>query len=85
MPRTIPETTTISSILFDCLHDMGDPICAARHVRQTLKADGTWMIVEPMAQDRLEDNRNFSRKAILRGFYDDLAFRHLLRRRLEQR
>jgi len=43
---------------FDCLHDMGDPIGAARHVRETLKSDGTWMIVEPAAGDRLEDNLN---------------------------
>ena len=34
---------------FDCLHDMGDPVGAARHVRGTLKSDGTWMIVEPQA------------------------------------
>ena len=43
---------------FDCLHDMGDPVGAARHVRQTLKPDGSWMIVEPQAGDRLEDNLN---------------------------
>ncbi len=43
---------------FDCLHDMGDPIGAAAHVRQSLKPDGTWMIVEPAAGDRLEDNLN---------------------------
>ncbi len=43
---------------FDCLHDMGDPVGAARHVRQTLKPDGSWMIVEPAAADRLEDNLN---------------------------
>lgn len=43
---------------FDCLHDMGDPLGAARHVRQTLKPDGCWMIVEPAAADRLEDNIN---------------------------
>ena len=43
---------------FDCLHDMGDPVGAARHVRQTLKPDGRWMIVEPAAGDRLEDNLN---------------------------
>ncbi|MCW5771155.1 MAG: methyltransferase domain-containing protein [Rhodospirillaceae bacterium] len=43
---------------FDCLHDMGDPIGAARHVRQTLKPDGTWMIVEPFAGDSLEENLN---------------------------
>jgi SAM-dependent methyltransferase len=43
---------------FDCLHDMGDPAGTAAHVRQSLKPDGTWMIVEPMAGDRLEDNLN---------------------------
>jgi SAM-dependent methyltransferase len=43
---------------FDCLHDMGDPVGAARHVRQALKPDGRWMIVEPAAGDRLEDNLN---------------------------
>jgi SAM-dependent methyltransferase len=43
---------------FDCLHDMGDPVGAARHVRETLAADGTWMIVEPFANDRVEDNLN---------------------------
>jgi 2-polyprenyl-3-methyl-5-hydroxy-6-metoxy-1,4-benzoquinol methylase len=43
---------------FDCLHDMGDPVGAARHVRETLKPDGKWMIVEPAAGDRLEDNLN---------------------------
>jgi SAM-dependent methyltransferase len=44
--------------MFDCLHDMGDPVGAARHVRGTLKPDGTWMIVEPYAGDRVEDNLN---------------------------
>ena len=43
---------------FDCLHDTGDPIGAAAHVHQSLKSDGSWMIVEPMAGDRLEDNLN---------------------------
>nr|WP_298378436.1 class I SAM-dependent methyltransferase [uncultured Halomonas sp.] len=43
---------------FDCLHDMGDPAGAARHIRRRLKDDGTWLIVEPFAQDRLEDNLN---------------------------
>ncbi len=42
--------------MFDCLHDMGDPVGAARHVRSTLKPDGTWMIVEPHAGDRVEEN-----------------------------
>jgi 2-polyprenyl-3-methyl-5-hydroxy-6-metoxy-1,4-benzoquinol methylase len=43
---------------FDCLHDMGDPQGAAAHVRQSLKSDGTWMIVEPMANDDVADNLN---------------------------
>ena len=43
---------------FDCLHDMGDPAGAAAHVRKALKPDGCWMIVEPQARDRLEDNLN---------------------------
>jgi 2-polyprenyl-3-methyl-5-hydroxy-6-metoxy-1,4-benzoquinol methylase len=44
--------------VFDCLHDMGDPIGASRHVLESLRPDGTWMIVEPFANDRLEDNLN---------------------------
>jgi 2-polyprenyl-3-methyl-5-hydroxy-6-metoxy-1,4-benzoquinol methylase len=43
---------------FDCLHDMGDPVGAAKHVRKALNEDGTWMIVEPFANDRTEDNHN---------------------------
>lgn len=43
---------------FDCLHDMGDPVGAATHVREMLKPDGTFMIVEPMAGDTLSDNLN---------------------------
>ena len=43
---------------FDCLHDMGDPSGAAAHVRDSLKPDGAWMIVEPFAHDALEDNLN---------------------------
>jgi SAM-dependent methyltransferase len=43
---------------FDCLHDMGDPVAVARHVRGALAEDGTWMIVEPYAGDRVEDNLN---------------------------
>jgi 2-polyprenyl-3-methyl-5-hydroxy-6-metoxy-1,4-benzoquinol methylase len=50
---------------FDCLHDMGDPAGASAHVRSTLKKDGTWMIVEPNAGDKLEDNLN----PIGRAFY----------------
>ncbi|HUY20685.1 MAG TPA: class I SAM-dependent methyltransferase [Candidatus Binataceae bacterium] len=43
---------------FDCLHDMGDPVGVAAHVLETLEKDGTWMIVEPFAHDRLADNLN---------------------------
>jgi ubiquinone/menaquinone biosynthesis C-methylase UbiE len=43
---------------FDCLHDMGDPAGATKHVKKTLTQDGTWMIVEPFANDRVEDNLN---------------------------
>jgi SAM-dependent methyltransferase len=43
---------------FDCLHDMGDPVGASRHARQAMKSDGTCMIVEPFAGDRVEDNLN---------------------------
>jgi ubiquinone/menaquinone biosynthesis C-methylase UbiE len=44
--------------MFDCLHDMGDPVGAARHVLETLKPDGTWMIVEPFAHDDMKNNIN---------------------------
>jgi 2-polyprenyl-3-methyl-5-hydroxy-6-metoxy-1,4-benzoquinol methylase len=50
---------------FDCLHDMGDPVGAAAHVRSTMEKDGTWMIVEPAAGDKLEDNLH----PIGRAFY----------------
>ena len=43
---------------FDALHDMGDPVGAARHVYDTLAQDGTWLVVEPAAGDRVEDNLN---------------------------
>jgi SAM-dependent methyltransferase len=43
---------------FDCLHDMGDPLAAARHVRQSLAPDGTWLIVEPYAGDTIINNLN---------------------------
>jgi SAM-dependent methyltransferase len=44
--------------MFDALHDMGDPVGAARHVREVIADDGTWMIVEPMSGDHIEDNLN---------------------------
>jgi SAM-dependent methyltransferase len=50
---------------FDCLHDMGDPVGAAAHVKSALAQDGTWMVVEPFGNDRLEDNLN----PISRVFY----------------
>ena len=50
---------------FDCLHDMGDPVGASKHVRSTLKKDGTWLLVEPFAGDKVEDNLH----PIGRAFY----------------
>jgi hypothetical protein len=43
---------------FDCLHDMADPVGAAKHVHETLAQDGTWMIIEPFASDKVEENLN---------------------------
>ena len=51
---------------FDCLHDMGDPVGAARHVREVIADDGTWMVVEPMAGDTVEENLN----PVGRAFYN---------------
>jgi SAM-dependent methyltransferase len=56
--KEYPGTDYDLVAFFDCLHDMGDPVGAARHVRETLHADGTWLIVEPFANDKLEDNLN---------------------------
>ena len=50
---------------FDCLHDLGDPVGAAAHIRQTLAPDGTWLIVEPYAGNRVEENLN----PVGRSFY----------------
>ena len=44
--------------MFDALHDMGDPVGAARRVREALAPDGTWLLVEPFAADTVEDNFN---------------------------
>jgi len=54
--KEFPGTGYDLVTFFDCLHDMGDPVGAAAHVRQSLTADGTWMVVEPFAHDRVEDN-----------------------------
>src|SRR5689334_22067396 len=43
---------------FDCLHDMGDPLEAARHIRQALAPDGTWLVVEPYANNTVAGNLN---------------------------
>ncbi|MET0541736.1 MAG: class I SAM-dependent methyltransferase [Variovorax sp.] len=53
-----PGTDYDMVAVFDCLHDMGDPVGASAHVRKSLKPDGTWLIVEPFANDKLEDNLN---------------------------
>ena len=55
---------------FDCLHDMGDPVGASRHVRSTLAEDGVWMVVEPFAGDNVEDNLN----PVGRVFYSASTF-----------
>jgi ubiquinone/menaquinone biosynthesis C-methylase UbiE/transcriptional regulator with XRE-family HTH domain len=55
---TVSGTGYDLAATFDCLHDMGDPLGAARHVRQALKPDGTWMIVEPYASDQVAGNMN---------------------------
>lgn len=56
--------------IFDALHDMGDPVGAARHIRETLSPDGTWLLVEPQAGDHLEDNLSL----IGRIFYSASTF-----------
>ena len=56
--KDYPGTDYDLVTVFDCLHDMGDPVGAAAHVKRSLKPSGTWMIVEPFANDRLEDNLN---------------------------
>ncbi|HEY2461918.1 MAG TPA: class I SAM-dependent methyltransferase [Candidatus Acidoferrum sp.] len=63
--KTYPGKDYDLVTFFDCLHDMGDPVGASSHVRSTLKPDGAWMIVEPFAGDKLEDNLH----PIGRAFY----------------
>ena len=53
-----PETGFDLVCHFDCLHDMGDPVGAARHTRESLKPDGSWLLVEPYANDDVADNLN---------------------------
>lgn len=56
--KSFPGTGFNLVTFFDCLHDMGDPKGAAAHVLGSLAPDGTWMIVEPYAGDKLEENLN---------------------------
>src|SRR3954468_6225552 len=56
--KTYPAEGYDLVCFFDCLHDMGDPVGAIGHVRETMAKDGTCILVEPFAGDRLEDNLN---------------------------
>ena len=56
--KDVPAGGYDFAAFFDCLHDMGDPVGAAKAVKKALAPDGTWMVVEPFAGDRLEDNLN---------------------------
>lgn len=58
LAKDYPGTDFDLVTCFDCLHDMGDPAGAAAHIRRSLRPNGTWMIVEPMAGDSLEQNLN---------------------------
>ena len=69
MAKDYPGTYDLVTF-FDCLHDMGDPVGAAAHVRESLAPDGTWMIVEPFARDRVEENLN----PVGRVFYSASTF-----------
>ncbi len=51
---------------FDCLHDMGDPVAAAQHIRQALAPDGTWLLVEPFAGDTRRGEPQPRRPRLLR-------------------
>ncbi len=68
--KNYPGTDYDLVAVFDCLHDMGDPVGAAAHVLKSLKPDGTWMIVEPFAHDHLEQNIN----PVGRVFYSASTF-----------
>jgi SAM-dependent methyltransferase len=68
--KNYPGTDYDLVAVFDCLHDMGDPVGAAAHVLKSLRPDGTWMIVEPFAHDHLEQNIN----PVGRVFYSASTF-----------
>ncbi len=55
-PEDLPVNTYDLVCVFDALHDMGDPVGAARHIRRALRPDGTLLVVEPNARDRLAEN-----------------------------
>jgi 2-polyprenyl-3-methyl-5-hydroxy-6-metoxy-1,4-benzoquinol methylase len=56
--KDVPDNRYDFACIFDALHDMGDPVGAASRIREVLNSDGTFMLVEPMAEDTLEDNLN---------------------------
>jgi SAM-dependent methyltransferase len=56
--KSYPGTSYDLVCIFDALHDMGDPVGAARHIRESMAPDGTWLLVEPFAHDELEKNLN---------------------------
>jgi len=64
----------------DALHDMGDPAGASRHVLTTLAPQGNWMIVEPYAGDRIEENLNSCGACVLRRLDADLHALRLVRK-----
>ena len=68
--QTLNATDLDLVTTFDCLHDMGDPLGAARRIRSSLATDGTWMIVEPAAGDTVESNLN----PVGRVFYNFSTF-----------
>jgi 2-polyprenyl-3-methyl-5-hydroxy-6-metoxy-1,4-benzoquinol methylase len=68
--KTYPGDNYDLVAVFDCLHDMGDPVGASTHVLKSLRPEGTWMIVEPYANDRLEQNMN----PVGRVFYSASTF-----------
>ena len=68
--KTYPGENYDFVAVFDCLHDMGDPIGASTHILKSLRPEGTWMIVEPYANDRLEQNMN----PVGRVFYSASTF-----------
>lgn len=68
--KTYPGENYDFVAVFDCLHDMGDPVGASTHILKSLRPEGTWMIVEPYANDRLEQNMN----PVGRVFYSASTF-----------